>query len=375
MKVVKTSLESFRRFSARVGSERWASGWMAALVVAAAVLTPLVSKQASRGELDRRLTQLEQADRGAPCAAVDAGGPGWTLSPRSRRLGALLSSWETIGGCGAGGSGASSSIKWIGRNVHGGLFNVVQTVSFLHLYNNPGGTDFRSGYNFTSSTQIGKDISEKISAGVVIPMIYKYYGDVLHAEGLTPYDVSNGGLGDISLLGILKLGEINDTILTLSATLPTGEHRGEIKSVNAYLTQEKQLGFGRPGGSLTLDHVFDQIWGLIVVGGSAGYRGGRNDLGNYRAPTASLYAHTGYYMGQFVPSAGLTASGFLKHDQDQNIDQNTPLGTLAPSAAIEWSSDYVALLLGGTLPFGTSFNGKYGMLPWTVSLGLSVSPF
>jgi hypothetical protein len=347
---------------------------MAALVIGAAVLTPMVSKQSSRGNLNRRLTQLERADRDALCAA-DAGGPGWALSPRSRRLGALLSSWEAIGGCGAGGSGSSSSIKWIGRNVHGGLFNVVQTVSFLHLYNNPTSTDFRSGYNFTSSTQIGKDVSEKISLGVVIPMIYKYYGDFLHGEGIPPYDVSNGGLGDISVLGTLKLGEINDTILTLSAVAPTGQHKGMNKNINAYLTQEKQLGFGKWAGSLTLDHVFDQIWGLVLVGGSAGYRGGLNDLDSYRAPTASLYAHTGYYMGQFVPSAGLTATGFLQHDRDQNATQNTPLGTLAPSAAVEWSSDYVAVLLGGTLPFGTSFNGKYAMLPWTVSLGLSVSPF
>jgi hypothetical protein len=148
-----------------------------------------------------------------------------------------------------------------------------------------------------------------------------------------------------------------------------------IKMVNAYLTQEKQLGFGKWAGSLTLDHVFDQIWGLVLVGGSAGYRGGVNDLESYRAPTASLYSYAGYYMGQFVPSVGLTATGFAQHDRDRNATQNTPLGTLAPSAAVEWSSDYVAVLLGGTLPFGTSFNGKYAMLPWTVSLGISLSPF
>ncbi|MEA2699617.1 MAG: hypothetical protein QOI66_3888, partial [Myxococcales bacterium] len=120
---------------------------------------------------------------------------------------------------------------------------------------------------------------------------------------------------------------------------------------------------------------FDEIWGLFVVGGSAGYRGGTNDLKSYRAPNASAYAHVGYFAGPFVPAMGLTATGFASHDKDRTETQLTPLFTLAPSASIEWSSDLVALIVWGQLPFGTSFTGKYSMLPWVVALGVSVSPF
>lgn len=341
---------------------------LVALVISALAVGPVASRHLARRRQARRIETLT----GRPTIEATA----WLTSPPAARPGPFLSSWETIGGCGAGGSGSgSSSIKWIGRNVHGGLLNVTQTLSYLRLRTDPQGAEFRSGYNLTSVTQIGGDLSEKLSGALVVPLLYKYYGDVLHNDAVPAYDLSNGGLGDISLLGMVKLGRINDTILTFNLGLPTGPHRGQNTRANAALTQEKQLGFGKVTGSLTVDHAFDQIWGLFVVGGSIGYRGGMNDLDSYRAPNASVYAHTGYYLGPFVPSMGLTLTGFLHHDRDQNSTQNTPLGTLAPSAAIEWSNDYVALLLGATVPFGTSFNGNYAVLPWTMTLGVSVSPF
>jgi hypothetical protein len=292
----------------------------------------------------------------------------------SRGTDAALASWQTIGGCGAGGSGSGgASIKWVGRNVHGGLFNVVQTSGYTHLYDDPNSTEFRSGFNFSSSTQLSTDLGERWNLGVVVPYLYKVYRDYRPNPVLARQDVANRGLGDVSVLLLRKFGAINDTIATVSVGLPTGSFKEQLDG--AYLTQEKQLGFGRPNASLTLDHSFDEIWGLFVVGGNASYRGGHNELESYRAPSASLYSYVGFFAGSLVPSFGLTATGFAAHDLDINTEQNTPLATVAPSAAIEWSSDYVAVLIGASLPFGSSLNGKYAKLPWIASLGISIAPF
>lgn len=355
--------------------------WLLVVVLAAgaAALHPIVARHRAARAVAARLDRVQKvvADAGETDVATAI------LTPRAQRLGALLSSWETIAGCGAGGSGSGgATIKWIGRNTHGGLFQVVQTFGYLHLYTDPKSTDFRGGYNLSSSTQISKDINEKWGAGILIPVVYKYYHDFASNPVIPPYDLSNGGVGDISVLVLKKFGDINDTVATLNASIPGkyfGNATGKYKEINSQtgseLTQEKQIGFGKPAISLTVDHAFDEIWGLFVVGGSAGYRGGTNDLQSYRAPNASAYAHVGYFAGPFVPAAGITATGFASHDKDQGETQLTPLFTLAPSASVEWSNDYVALIVGGQLPFGTSFTGKYSMLPWVLGLGISLSPF
>jgi len=304
------------------------------------------------------------------------GDEGVALSLRVQGLGPLLASWETIGGCGAGGSGSGgATIKWIGRSTRGGLFQVMQTFGYLHLYDVPTSPEFRGGYNLVSSTQITRDFSEKWGGGVILPLTYKYYRDVAHNDQIPSYDLSNGGLGDVSLLLSRKFGAINDTIVTLNVGLPTGTYKAKNTNTDGLLTQEKQVGFGRPTATLIVDHTFDEIWGIIVVGGTASYRGGTNSLQSYRASSGSAYSYVGYYAGGFVPALGLTATGFTGHDRDVTLTQLTPLGSLAPSASIEWSNDLVALIVGGQFPVGTSFTGKYGKLPWVVALGVSLSPF
>src|SRR2546421_12593908 len=46
------------------------------------------------------------------------------LSIRAMRLGGLLASWQTVGGCGAGGANGTG-VKWIGRNTTGGMFQLM----------------------------------------------------------------------------------------------------------------------------------------------------------------------------------------------------------------------------------------------------------
>ncbi|HEX3698391.1 MAG TPA: hypothetical protein VH374_23665 [Polyangia bacterium] len=362
------------RQQSKIQTVRWA---VAAVFVAAAVATyPTVARRLVAGDLSARLSGIEH-HLGRTCDVAVGDEATSALSIRTRRLGALLSSWQTIGGCGAGGSGSGAAIKWIGRNVHGGLFNVTETTGYLHL--NPSPQDYDAGgYNLSSTTQISHDLNEKWNVGAIIPLTYKVYNDYRRV-GMNPRrDVTNGGLGDASLLILRKLGEINDTIVTLTVGLPTGAYKAEVPGDGTTISQEKQLGFGRPNATLTLDHVFDEIWGLIVTGGTASYRGGRNSLESYRAPNASAYAYAGYFLGPFVPSLGLTLTGFASHDQDVNSDQDTPLVTLSPTAAVEWSSDYLAILLGGSVPLGTKYikpGEGVKTLPWQVSLGLSISPF
>ncbi|HVR63580.1 MAG TPA: hypothetical protein VMU50_16885 [Polyangia bacterium] len=347
-----------------------------------AAFYPTVARHRAERAAAARLDRIVESrgDRGEG----GAGGVATAIAtPRVSRLGSLLASWETIGGCGAGGSGSGgATIKWIGRNTHGGLFQVVQMFGFLYLYEDPSSTDFRGGYNLVSSTQISKDFSEKWGGGVIVPVTYKYYRNFAYSPNSQPYDLSNGGVGDPSLLVIRKFGAINDTIATLNVGIPgkylgisTGRYQDKNPQTFGDLTQEKQIGFGRPTASLTLDHVFDEIWGLFLVGGSASYRGGTNDMESYRAPSASAYAHVGYFAGPFVPAAGLTATGFTAHDRDKSETQATPLFTLAPSVSVEWSNDYVALIAGAQFPFGTSFTGQYSKLPWVAAVGVSISPF
>ncbi|MEA2696218.1 MAG: hypothetical protein QOI66_489, partial [Myxococcales bacterium] len=87
-------------------------------VGAMVALTPALRQRAALRVLQSRLDRLAAhvVDYGqcAPGAVAND-----VLLPRVQRLAGLLSSWQTVGGCGAGGSGSGgATIKWIGRNVH-----------------------------------------------------------------------------------------------------------------------------------------------------------------------------------------------------------------------------------------------------------------
>jgi hypothetical protein len=133
------------------------------------------------------------------------------------------------------------------------------------------------------------------------------------------------------------------------------------------------------------DRVIDNIWGPTVVGGVASWRGGENDLGNYRAPSLTGYWYSGYLAGPFCPSVGLTFTRFKEHDRDrQTGEQISPIYSAAAQVAIEWATDSVAVILGGVLPYQyddvpTDANGSprstWGWGPWFVGLGVAVSPF
>jgi hypothetical protein len=352
----------------RRAKRRRLGSWLAAALLGALALYPTARKQLDGRRVARRLDAVDRLERvrgcdGAPLAPA--------ISLRARRLAPLLASWETVGGCGAGGTGgAGVGVKWIGRNTTGGLFQMITQANYIH---------FDNAYNLIVSTQLMRDLGSKWSFGVFVPFVHKRYNDYL---GL-PVDISNSGIGDVNVLLTRRFGRINATSVTASLGVPSGTHDARYKG--DLLTQEKQLGPGRFSGSLMLDHTLDQSWGVVVLGGLAGYRGGTNELGNYRAPMGSLYAYTGYFLGPFVPALGLAFTGFAKPDRDRGIEQNVPLTLLAGSFSLEWSTDWIAILAGVSLPYaftgsnqdteGVGASKVTGLQPWVAAVGISVSPF
>lgn len=346
---------------------RVAGAWLVACVLAGAAAFPHFASYREARRNEERLSRLESA---ADTPNGELGELDPTISLRVSRLDGLMSSWQTIGGCGAGTStGAGGGIKWIGRGATGGLFNLQVLSTYTHL---------NGGYNLSLNTLINRNVGDKWNVGFTVPVLYKYYRDVY---GL-PLDVSNSGVGDIGALFTRRLGEINATSVTLFVGFPTGSYDAKVRTIP--LTQEKQLGIGRMTGSLTVDHTMDETWGLIVLGGTVGYRGGQNHLGNYRAPVASVYGYSGYLAGPFVPSLGVALTRFFGVDRDRGLDQQVQLWAVTGAFSLEWSNDWIAILGGVSLPFGWSrrgvvdganTTGDSGLQPWTAGIGFSVSPF
>jgi hypothetical protein len=361
------------------------------LLVAAFLPTLARHEEANRlvGRLDDLVVGASRSFGGERTASV-AQPSTMELDPalmvRVAETGGLLSSWQTVGGCGSSGATGSAGIKWIGRGATGGLFNVQVQANYSRLGSSP-----YQEQDLFLNTLITRDIAQKWNVGVNIPFVYKYFADPLMLGGPTTQaiDYSNGGLGDMSVQGTHRFGAINDTALTLVVGLPTGTYQATFNKISVAnggqaLHQQQQLGFGKVTGALILDHTIDQIWGNVILGGVAAWRGGQNaPLENYRSPSATGYAYAGYFWGPFVPALGLTLTGFQKHDRDQSQDENSALFVAAANASIEWSTDWIAVLLGGSLPYqyvGATTGGgtpvpAWGWGSWIVALGIAVSPF
>jgi hypothetical protein len=354
----------------------------------AAGLTALFYPMAARGLARRqalaRLAELSNGP-GPTCALDDV-----AHSARLARLGPLLASWETIGGCGAGGGTAGSGIKWIGRNTTGGLFQVQSVNNYITLPLTASGGPGQTGFNFITNNQITRDFSDKWNAGVSIPYAYKYY--------LSPFGdgpLWNAGLADMSVMATRKLGTDNSTLVTGMVILPTGTYQAVYTKVGTMIPQllspTQQLGYGKVTGSLLIDHIFDKDWGLILVGGAANYRGAHQTANPggmvplehwYRSPGATAYAYAGYFLGPLVPAIGLNAVGTRGPDTRGDFGDTVgiPVLSVAGQASVEWSNPYLAVLLGAYLPVSVYQDswGDYGHLKlqaWTVALGVSVSPF
>ena len=74
-----------------------------------------------------------------------------------------------------------------------------------------------------------------------------------------------------------------------------------------------------------------------------------------------------------MPSAGLTLFGKPVHDRERGASRAAsvdPLFMMVPALGLEWSSDWVAFFLSGTLGLSV-----HGLESTTVGLGVSSSLF
>jgi hypothetical protein len=333
----------------------WAT---AGLLLAGAALTPLADRLRAARQLERRLEAVAEADAGS-CAT-----PLLALLLPSR--GPWLQSWQTVGGCGAGAStGTAGGVKWIGRNVRGGLFRVECQANYV---------DTPDGYNFVGTTLITHDLTPRWTLGVGVPYLYKYMRDPYRVR----VNLANKGPGDVNLLATRRLGGANAWSATLVVGLPTGAHDTRFRS--QLLTQDRQLGLGMPTASFVIDHTIDNLWGPIVLGGTANWRGGENALGSYRAPTTSIYGYASYLLGPFAPAAGLSVTRFFGSDRDLGEPQALPAASVAANLSLEWASDLVALLVGVSVPYdlrvqSTTVARHNRLGAWIVAFGASFAAF
>ena len=313
--------------------------------------------------LKRRLSALSEAGGVAqsPCAP-----PALTFIPAGRPPGALLlASWESVGGCGAGAAaGSGAAVRWIGRGVSGGLVHVQCQASYLAV-----GAGRR---NLSTTVQIAHDFTDRWTAGVLIPYLYKERASFPRHD----LNLVNQGLGDVGLMVSRKFGSVRASALSLHLGLPTGasEAHWQFGTQRAPLPHDLQLSIGRPSASLVLDHTMDHIWGLTVLGASVSHRGGENRLGNSRAPNASLYGYSGYLLGPFVPAIGLSLTAAAAADLSLGEPLDTPRLIAALNGSVEWSTDWLAILLGMSFPYGRTSAGLSSE-PWVLSIGIGTSTF
>jgi hypothetical protein len=110
----------------------------------------------------------------------------------------------------------------------------------------------------------------------------------------------------------------------------------------------------------------------VVIGGSAVYPGAENELQNYRAPSVSAYSYVGYLLGPLVPALGISGTYYRGKDRDRGLDSETrPPWLVSANASLEWSTDWLALMMGLSIPYHTGS----GVQPYTIGAGLALSPF
>jgi len=332
------------------------------LALAAVALYPIADRALARHRARQQLRELERAisSKAPPQVASDAlEVPASLLSVRAE---IPLASWGSIGGCGAGGgssSGPGGGIKWVGRNVTGGLLDVqcLPSETLSH------GNSFS-----TLLTRFGVSPTQRWGLALYAPVLYKE-GDVTVLGQTKTARIA--GFGDFNFEVSRKLGRTGAHLLSLIASAPLGAHDAVRQGI--VLPQYLQLGSGVVGATAQYQYTRDRDWGLMLMGGTLNYGGWENSIGDWRAPSATASTHVGYVVGPLVPSAGLTLFGKPVHDRERGISRpagNDPLFMMVPALGLEWSSDWVAFFLAGTLGLSA-----HGLESTTIGLGVSSSVF
>jgi hypothetical protein len=335
---------------------------LAALVVILALIAlwPLLDRVLARRQNERRLQALQAVAARLPMMPSAAARAGRTLPPVREEV--PLASWGSVGGCGAGGgaaSGPGGAITWVGRNVTGGLLDTQCLISETLAKGN--------SYS-TLLARLGASPAPRWGVALYVPVLYKV-GDVTVLGQTKTARIA--GFGDVSVEGSRKFGISGAHRLAVIASTPAGAHDAVRQGI--VLPQHLQLGSGTLGATGQYQYTIDRDWGLMLLMGTVNYGGWQNSIGDRRAPSATASAYAGYMLGPLVPSGGLTLFGKPVHDRERGADRpesRDPLFLLIPSVGLEWSSDYLALYVAGTL--GLSYHGVEST---TLGLGISSSLF
>jgi hypothetical protein len=111
-------------------------------------------------------------------------------------------------------------------------------------------------------------------------------------------------------------------------------------------------------------------------------------MGDFRGSGASGYVYAGYLLGPFVPSVGLNLTAKITADRERDLAlAGQPMIMLSPTVAVEWSIDWLAILLSASMQFSL-FEGSQALFggagdwkavfeleTWTVGLGVQTSIF
>ena len=264
--------------------------------------------------------------------------------------------------------------KWVGRGVSGGLLDVQY----------PGLPGLAKGNAFnTFNTRFGTSaLFQKWSFGLTVPLLYKI-GDVqvpTSTLGVTTEERAQiAGFGDISLEITRKLGITNAHMVTLTLNAPTGAHDAVRQGV--VLPPQLQLGSGVLGAQRALRAHHGSRLGPHALRRQRQLR----RLGEQRwrtsaAPAPPATSTLGYLLGPFVALAGRDPLGKFQHDREHDpdygpdeqasldrSDEDDPLLLITPNVGLEWSTDYLALLLSAAPTL--SYNG-YERVSFSLGLHL-----
>jgi hypothetical protein len=186
----------------------------------------------------------------------------------SRERGAVITPplmpWQSIGGCGAGGSGGGSKgIRWVGEGVSGGRFQleVLPKINF--------------GQNYLYSIaepQLSCRTPWNTELALSMPFGTKCM-EVQYQTNMDQELILNGGRGDLSCDLRQTLGNTGQYAVRFSLTFPTGHYdaqRGNDQS-KSILPQNLQMGRGVYSGTLGLSYTRDSDNGMLLFNGYFDY--------------------------------------------------------------------------------------------------------
>lgn len=247
--------------------------------------------------------------------------------------------WQSVGGCGAGGSGeGADGIKWVGEGVSGGLIEV----EILPRYN------FGRNFHFlTIPPRFSFKPKWHTEIGFIIPFASKT-AEVQYRENQAATTVVTGGMGDITFDFKRIFGSEGQFFLMFGLTFPTGQYDIKRGPEENFVPNNLQMGKGIYNASLTFNYLRDVENGLWLFDGSFSFPFNMKPLSkenkfldeyfsDYKSQTSSdrfYYRFKPYGesdLGDYVPprlSTGVTYAyrGVPKYVHSFGFSFSAPLG-------------------------------------------------